>query len=267
MPFWLSVLGAGAAEPDAWVGTWAASPQPVWGADFVLPVGVPRALHDQTVRQIVRASLGGKRIRVTISNEYGERPLVIGAAGVALAGPDGAPTGQGKPLTFGGQASVMVPTGAPIVSDPVDIDIAALGSLAVDLYFPAISPVTTWHAEAVQTGTIAAGNHVGEPALKATQTAPSRMFLSEVLVEAPEAHAIVTFGDSITDGTASTPDTNRRWPDNLAARLHAAGAPLSVVNEGISGARVLSDRMGDNALARFDRDVLSQPRAQTRLCS
>jgi lysophospholipase L1-like esterase len=80
---------------------------------------------------------------------------------------------------------------------------------------------------------------------------------------APDARAIVTFGDSITDGATSTPDANHRWPDFLAERLHAAGAPVAVLNQGISGARVLRDRMGDNALARFDRDVLSQPRADT----
>ena len=255
---------AGAAEPTRWIGTWAASPQPIWGADFVLPIGVPRALHDQTVRQIARVSLGGKSVRVTISNEYGDRPLVIGAAGIMLAKMDGSVDGAAKPLTFGGQASVTVPPGAPIVSDPVDFDVPALGSLAVDLYFPAISPVTTWHAEGVQTATITDGNHVGDASLTPAMTAPSRLFLSEILVDAPEAaHAVVTFGDSITDGTNSTRDADRRWPDDLAARLQAAGSPLSVVNEGISGARVLRDRMGDNALARFDRDVLSQPRAQT----
>ena len=134
----------------------------------------------------------------------------------------------------------------------------------MSLYFPAISPVTTWHGEGVQTAVIAAGNHVADAALTATQTAPCRLFLSEILVDAPEAaHAFVTFGDSITDGAASTLDANHRWPDILAERLQAAGTPLSVVNKGISGARILRDRMGGNALARFDRDVLSQPRAQT----
>ena len=253
-----------AAESQNWIGTWAASPQPIWGADFLLPIAVPRALNNQTVRQIARVSLGGQRVRVKISNEYGDRPLVIGSAGVALAKADGTLEGTGKPLTFGGATEVTIPPGAPMLSDPVDLAVAPLGTLAVSLFFPTVSPVTTWHAEGVQTTTIADGDHVADATLTAKQTAFSRLFLSEILVDAPDAaRAVVTFGDSITDGTLSTPDTNRRWPDILAERLHAAGAPVAVVNEGISGARVLRDRMGDNALARFDRDVLSQPKAQT----
>ena len=141
----------------------------------------------------------------------------------------------------------------------------ALGSLAVSLYLPEITPTTTWHNEGAQTAYISAratspARHDFEPA----QTIKSRIFLSEILVDAaPDARAVVTFGDSITDGAASTPDANHRWPDFLAERLHAAGAKVAVVNQGISGARVLRDRMGDNALARFDRDVLSQPHADT----
>jgi lysophospholipase L1-like esterase len=105
---------------------------------------------------------------------------------------------------------------------------------------------------------------VGDGDFKPVQTIQSRIFLEEVMVNAaPDARAIVTFGDSITDGATSTPDANHRWPDFLAERLNKAGAPVVVLNEGISGARVLRDRMGDNALARFDRDVLSEPHADT----
>jgi lysophospholipase L1-like esterase len=256
---------ADAADSQAWIASWAASPQPVWSADFFAPVGVPRALRDQTVRQVARLSLGGKRVRVEISNEYGSVPLHIGAAQVALADDKGAvKAGGGKPLTFGGKADVMVPPGAPIISDPVDIEVAALGSLAVSMYFPDITPVTTWHNEGVQTTQIADGNVVGEADTKAKLTATSRIFLSEILVDAtPGARAIVTFGDSISDGACATPDANHRWPDFLAERLKAANANAAVVNQGISGARILTDRMGDNALARFDRDVLSQPLADT----
>ncbi len=255
--------GGGAAD---WIGTWAASPQAVWEADFFAPVGIPRSLRDQTLRQIVRASLGGSRVRVVISNEYGERPLVIGAAHVALAGEGGAiDPASDHALTFSGQASTTIPPGAPLVSDPVDLDLAPLGSLAVSLYFPEITPTTTWHNEGAQTAYISAnGDFTGAPKFEPAQTIKSRIFLSEILVDAaPDARALVTFGDSITDGAASTPDANHRWPDFLAERLVKAGARVAVVNEGISGARVLRDRMGDNALARFDRDVLSQPRADT----
>jgi hypothetical protein len=103
------------------------------------------------------------------------------------------------------------------------------------------------------------GKFAGDADMKADSTIKARVFLSGIMVDAaPNARAVVTFGDSITDGADSTPDANHRWPDVLARRLfQAGGAPLAVLNEGISGARVLSDRMGVNALARFDRDVLS----------
>ena len=255
-----------AAEDGGWIPTWAASPQPVWDADFFAPVAIPRSLRDQTIRQVARVSLGGSQVRVEFSNEYGTRPLVIGAAHVALAGKGVAiEAGSDRALTFGGRPSVTVPPGAPILSDPVDLAVPALGSVAVSLYLPEITPTTTWHNEGAQTAYISGpGNVAADTTFEAAQTIKSRIFLSEILVDAaPDARAVVTFGDSITDGAASTADANHRWPDVLAERLHAAGAKVAVVNQGISGARVLRDRMGDNALARFDRDVLSQPHADT----
>jgi lysophospholipase L1-like esterase len=249
-----------------WIATWAASPQPWWDADFFAPIDVPRSLRNQTVRQIARVSLGGSRVRVELSNEYGSDPLVIGAAHVALAG-DGSAivAGSDRPLTFGGRASVTVPPGAPILSDPVDLEVPALGSVAVSLYFPEITPTSTFHWEGVQTAYISGeGSFAGEPDFEAAQTITSRIFLSEIMVDAPpDARAIVTFGDSITDGATSTVDANHRWPDFLAGRLNEADARVAVINQGISGARVLRDRMGDNALARFERDVLSHPYADT----
>lgn len=270
-----ALLGALAPAPapaqpangdGAWIDTWSASPQPVWDADFFAPVAIPRALRDQTVRQVARVSLGGAWVRVELSNEYGDRPLVIGAAHIALAGEGVAIVpGSDRALTFGGRPSVTVPPGAPILSDPVNLEVAPLGSVAVSLYLPEITPTSTWHNEGVQTAYISGeGNLAGEARFEPAQTVASRIFLSGIMVDAaPEARAVVTFGDSITDGATSTPDANRRWPDRLAERLHEAGAEMAVLNEGISGARVLRDRMGENALARFDRDVLSHPRADT----
>jgi lysophospholipase L1-like esterase len=249
-----------------WIATWAASPQPWWDAEFFVPIDVPRSLRNQTVRQIARASLGGSRVRVELSNEYGTDPLVIGAAHIALAG-DGSAivAGSDRPLTFGGEPSVTVPPGAPILSDPVDLEVPPLGSVAVSLYLPEITPTSTFHWEGVQTAYISGeGSFVGEPDFEAAETITSRIFLSEIMVDAPpDARAVVTFGDSITDGATSTVDANHRWPDFLAERLNEAYARVAVINQGISGARVLRDRMGDNALARFDRDVLSHPRADT----
>lgn len=255
-----------AADTGGWIPTWAASPQPVWDAEFFAPVAIPRALRDQTIRQVARVSVGGSQVRVELSNEYGTRPLLIGAAHVALAGEGVAiAAGSDRALTFGGRPSVTVPPGAPILSDPVDLAVPPLGSLAVSLFLPEITPTTTWHNEGAQTAYISGpGDLTAAASFEPAQTITSRIFLSEILVDAkPGARAVVTFGDSITDGAASTPDANHRWPDFLAERLHAAGAEVAVVNQGISGARVLRDRMGDNALARFDRDVLSQPYADT----
>jgi lysophospholipase L1-like esterase len=255
------------AETGDWIETWTASPQPIWSADFFAPINIPRSLRYQTVRQIATISLGGTRVRVVLSNEYGSEPLVIGTAHVAVAGQGGAiVAGSDRALTFSGQPSVTIPPGAPVISDPVELKVEPLSEVAVSLFFPEITPLTTFHWEGVQTTYISPeGNFVGDTEMKTDSTIKSRLFLSGILVDAPAgARAIVTFGDSITDGANSTPDANHRWPDFLARRLaQAGGTPTAVLNEGISGARVLRDRMGVNALARFDRDVLSHAHADT----
>ena len=258
-------LAAHGADAGAWIGTWAASPQPVWDPDFFAPVNIPRALRDQTVRQTAHVSIGGNRVRVVLSNRYGKQPLTIGAAHIAVAGSGSAIAGSSdRPLTFAGRASFSIPPGAPAVSDPVELTVAPLSNVAISLYLPEITPLTTFHWEGVQTAYIGDGDQTGAGEINGKDTIKARLLLSGIEVEAPAgARAIVTFGDSITDGADSTPDANHRWPDFLAARLQQAGAPVAVLNEGISGARVLRDRMGDNALARFDRDVLAQPHADT----
>ena len=250
---------AQAADTGTWVPGWTASPQPVWRSGFVLPVGLPASLRDQTVRQTVRTGVGGSRVRIVLSNEYGTQPLQVGAARIAAAGEAaGSSTGPSLALTFGGQATATVPAGAPLVSDPVAMDIAPLQRLAVSLYFPQTTPVTTVHWDGLQAAQIAAGNVAGAATVKADNVANSRLFLSAVLVEAaPGTRSVVAFGDSITDGAASTPGTDQRWPDFLARRLVSQN--VAVLNAGISGGRVLKNHMGPNALARFDRDVLGQP--------
>lgn len=262
----LGVLSATAEDRD-WISTWTASSQPVWGADFVVPLNIPRSLRNQTVRQIVTVGLGGKLVRLVLSNEYGSQPLQVGAAHVAIADSGSAiAPGSDRVVTFGGQTSVTIPPGAPVISDPVDLTVPPFVSLAVSLYFPEQTPLTTFHWEGVETAYISPeGNFCGDETLKTDSTIKSRLFLSGIMVESdPHARAIVTFGDSITDGAASTPDANHRWPDFLAHRLAEAGfSNVAVLNEGISGARVLTDRMGVNALARFDRDVLNQTHVDT----
>jgi lysophospholipase L1-like esterase/phosphoribosylcarboxyaminoimidazole (NCAIR) mutase len=250
---------AWAVDPGNWVSTWTASPQPVWDAGFAFDTKLPGELKDQTLRQVARISLGGARLRIVISNEYGKQPMSIGAAHIALSSGGGAIiAGTDRTVTFGGQVSATVPPGAPLLSDPIDLPTAALASLAISIHLPDPTPVATFHWEGGQTAWLAAGNQVAAERVDTSNPTTARMLVSAVQVEAPaRAGAVVVLGDSITDGNGVTVDADARWPDYLAARL--APRNMAVVNAGISGARLLSDLMGVNALARFDRDVLGQP--------
>jgi lysophospholipase L1-like esterase len=225
----------------------------------------PLNFTNQTLRQIVHASIGGERVRVVLSNAFGTGPLAVGAAHVALREKDAtiAPKSD-RVLTFAGNPSTTIPGGAVIVSDPVNLTVPAFADLAIDLYLPgdtasSTSPLTT-HAGAQQTSYVSpAGDHTGAADMPVMTMTQSWFFLSRVEVATSgQVGAIVTFGDSITDGTRSTPNSNSRWPDQLARRLAAQNIKMSVLNEGIAGNRVLADGAGVNALARFDRDVLVQ---------
>ncbi len=247
------------APPRRWVGTWAASPQNpdrVWAQ--------PDTFSGETLRQIVHISMGGDTLRVRFSNELGTQPLVIGAARIALSAGGGAIVpGTSRPLTFGGQPSFIVPAGAPALSDPVALHAPPLADLAISLYLPDSTQATTYHPMALQTAYISRpGDHTEDATMPVARTATHWFFLTGVSVRAPEnAGAIVALGNSITDGTASTVDANARWPNALARRLEAAHnlGRLAVLDEGISGNRLLHDSAGTGALARFGRDVLCQP--------
>lgn len=254
--------GRASATDPTWVATWTASPQPVWGADFLFPTNVPTTLHDQTVRQVVRVSLGGPRVRIVLSNAYGKQPVTVGKATIALPAADGAVIVDSlNTATFGGRKIATILPGASLVSDPVALPVSALGQVAVSLYFPEETPITTFHWDGRQTGWIASGDQtaaakpdVSSPHIERTTARP---LLTGVFVEAaPDTCAIAVIGDSITDGATASLDKDSRWPDFLAARLAPHG--VAVINAGISGARLLSDGMGVNALARLDRDVLAQ---------
>jgi lysophospholipase L1-like esterase len=249
---------AQAQAPATWVGTWGASP--------LRPLprqGLPPRFANQTLRQIVRISAGGDQLRVRLSNEYGTTPLAIGAAHVALAG--AGPTidpASNRPLTFGGRQSVTIPPGAPVLSDAVDLRATPLASLAISFYLPNQTEVTTAHPTGAQTAFLSPnGNFSAAAEMPVEARYVNRFFLAKVLVRAPgRIPTVVTFGDSITDGALSTPDSNNRWPDHLARRLLADPVnPAAVVNAGIGGNRLLTDGAGQSALARFDRDVLSVP--------
>lgn len=248
---------ASAQQADAWQTTWYASPQPTWGSEFILPTNIPSTLTGQTVREIVRTSVGGKRVRVQLSNRYGTAPLRIGRVRIALEHETG-----GQALTFSGQASVVVAPGAQVVSDPVDFPVGPLTRIAVSTFFPVRTPLETFHWGEQQTAAISAGDATPWGQSSHPQLIKGRLFLTGLLVDAPQnARTVIAFGDSITDGNGSSPDRDRRWPDALAKRLAPRG--VAVINAGISGARLLGDKMGVNALARFEPDVLAQPGAKT----
>ena len=252
---------ANAADTGDWIATWAASPQPLFAADFIAPNKVPANFWNQTLREVASISLGGDKVRLVLSNLYGSTPLHIDAARLALAGEFGAiEPGSDHPVTFDGQPNVSIPPGAEWISDPVEMKVAPLSKVAVSLYFKDVVPVTTTHWEGRDTAFITDGDTTRDATIKPSSTMTAKPFLTGILVDAPaNGSAVVTFGDSITDGDGSTPDKTHRWPDFLAKRLSEAGKPVAVLNEGISGARVLTDRMGVNALARFDHDVVAEP--------
>ncbi len=221
---------------------------------------------NQTIRQIVRTSIGGSRVRVVLSNAFGTAPIEVGAGHVALREKDAAIlASSAKKLTVSGASTFTVLAGATVVTDPVELAVAPVSDLVVDLYLPGdlgigTSPVTT-HNGASQTNFVSeTGNHSGEATLPASGRSGAWFLIARVEVAAPAGTAaVVTFGDSITDGARSTADMNNRWPDQLARRLAARKGPgVAVLNAGISGNRVLGDGAGVSALARFDRDVLMQ---------
>src|SRR5215468_5920661 len=242
-------------QTNSWISSWTASPQAPRGV-------IPTSFSNRTIRQIVHLSVGGSKVRLRLSNEFGTKPVLIGAASIATAGGgSNIASGSVRPLTFGGSKSVIIPPGAPALSDPVELNVAPLSDLAVSLYLPAATDLGTVHATGLQTAYVStAGDFTAGSEFLIADSYANRFFLAGVMVETSSpVRAIVAFGDSITDGSASTVNANGRWPDVLARRLKEAGAAIAVLNQGIAGNRVLSDGAGISALARFERDVLSQP--------
>lgn len=243
-----------------WIGTWGASPQTnVGGSSATAP-----SFTNQTIRQVARISTGGTRFRVRLSNEFGTEAVEIGDARLAIsAGAAAIKTGTDRVLTFSGRPTVTIPPGAPVLSDPVDLDAPNLTSLAVSLYLPQATGPATSHVDGKQRAFIAAGDLAGAADVSARATTTTKRFFLTGIDVATEPHknaAIVTLGDSITDGASSTRDADHRWPDFLANRLAgASGDATGVVNEGISGNRLLHDVVGPDARSRFDRDVLETP--------
>jgi lysophospholipase L1-like esterase len=260
----LAVVSAGPAQTaphPQWNGTWAASPML---ADFGFSV---HPFSATTLREIVHVSTGGSQVRVRFTNAYGRDQLIIRDAHVALsAGGAAIDPGTDRPLTFGGSASISIPPGAEIYSDPVSLDLPPLSNLAISFFLPSqVMGRETYHAFADQDNFIVDGDQASSASLAQPTVVDSWYFLDGVDVNAVAgSRSVVTLGDSITDGAHSTHNGNDRWPDVLAARLQdePALAQIGVLNQGIGGNRVLNDQAGPNALARLDRDVLSQDGAR-----
>jgi lysophospholipase L1-like esterase len=229
----------------------------VWGPDAPLS-----GLYGQTVREIARLSIGGKGVVIRLSNEHGIAPIRLDAVELARAGEGGRlePL-TSQPVTFGGSRSAVIHPGAPLLSDPIDIEVSALTRLAVSYFSAGFVPVETHHFEAQQTAYISTpGNFTAAGEMIIQSTTTSHYLLSGLYVRASaSARAIVCFGDSITDGYGSSIDADRRWPDVLAERLVSAKgmSNVAVLNQGIGGNRLIHSRRGARALERFDRDVLS----------
>lgn len=227
----------------------------------------PRSLHDQTVRMLVRTSVGGERIRLEFANRNGAEPVRLGAVHAALAGRDGTILADsGHTVTFGGEAGVVLRPGTRVVSDPVDLPVDPLALVAVSIHLPEETPAQTVDEIGLMQTWIAQGNQVDASVLQDPQQAASYFWLRGLSVPrtAGEGGAIIAFGDSITEGYSTTPGTNGSWPELLAQRLQATPGMegWSVINTGISGNRVLRAGAGDSALARFTEDVLGRPGAR-----
>ena len=273
-----------AQTPDSgrnlhWVGTWGAAQQlaaetlPVWVVPPPRAPGepppppllppYPSSFHDETVRMVVRTSVGGDRLRLTLSNALGQVEVNIGAVHVALRERGSAiVTKTDRAVTFGGKASFSVQPGTLVVSDPVELAVPPLTELAVSLYLPNDTHGVTTHEFALNTTYVVAGNAAAAASLTSPRTNFTYFWLTGVEVLAStDVGAIVALGDSITDGVTTTFDTQRAWPSLLAAKLQSNPATRhwAVINAGISGNRVRRDVIGRSALGRFDRDVLARP--------
>jgi lysophospholipase L1-like esterase len=247
---------AGAANPG-WVGTWATAQQLTEDANEPPSPG----LANNTLRQVFQVSLGGARVRLRFSNEYGNAPLTLTKVHCAVSAGGGAITANtDTALTFAGAASVTLQPKEIVFSDPADFTLAPQSKVAVSIQFGAVPTDITGHPGSRTTSYLQAGDGVASASLSAPATADHWYVLSGLDVQATDSRSLVILGDSITDGRGSTTNGNDRWPDALATRLraNAATAKIGVLNLGIGGNAVVTGGLGPTAQARFDGDVLKQ---------
>jgi lysophospholipase L1-like esterase len=256
---WAQTGSQSAAKAQVWVTTWGASQQ-IPEPQNALPA---RDMRYATVRQIFHLSVGGSALRVTLSNAFGTEALHFTSVHIArpLSPSSSAiDAASDQPLTFAGNAEVTVPPGAEFVSDPLEFAVMPLSDLAVSFYLESPPTPETGHPGSRATSYYVHGNSVSAADLTQPKHVDHWYQISEIDVQAaPKAAAVVALGDSITDGHGTTTNGNDRWTDVLAQRLQ--GAPkthnIGVSNQGIGGNRLLTDGLGPNVLARFDRDVLA----------
>jgi lysophospholipase L1-like esterase len=249
--------GVGGAGETAWVGTWACGPQLTETGNNPPAPG----LTGNTLRQVVFSSIGGSRLRLRLSNEFGDGPVTMNAVHVALSAGGGAIDAcSDTALAFSGAASVTIAAGQAVFSDPFDFALPPLTKLAVTIAFGAVPTGITGHPGSRTTSYLATGNMVAAASLTVAASAEHWYYITGIDVMAGVASAaVVTLGDSITDGRGSTTDMNNRWPDALSRRLQANAATMNkvaVLNQGIGGNAVLTGGLGPTAMQRFARDVL-----------
>jgi lysophospholipase L1-like esterase len=254
------VFGISTAAAADWVGTWSC------GIQLTEPGNLPPApgLSSNTLRQVIHVTLGGKQLRLRLSNLYGTNMVTMNAIHVALNVGDKATSTinatTDKQLTFQGQPSVAIPPGQEITSDAADFDLPAMANLTITIHFGEVSPRITGHPGSRTTSYILPGNKVTAPAMPEAVKTAHWYFIAGIDVPANDStHAIAVLGDSITDGRGSTTGANNRWPDALAVRLHtnSATASLSVLNLGIGGNAIFGG-LGPAAQKRFKHDILDQ---------
>src|SRR5579884_1676539 len=249
-----------AQPPQPWVGSWATAVQIPEPQNALAPAD----LRDATLRQSVHLSAGGNTLRVRISNAFGGAPLNFASVHVARPLSPSQPRidpASDKAVTFSGRPDVLVPPASEYVSDALEYSVPALSDLAITIYFDQPPDVQTGHPGSRATSWLIHGNAVSAADLPGAKSVEHWYQIAGVDVVASGGTSIVALGDSITDGHGATTNGNDRWPDVLARRLQAASAyrPLGVLNKGIGGNHLLTDGLGPNVLARFDRDVLAQP--------
>jgi lysophospholipase L1-like esterase len=243
------------AAPPGFTGTWAVAP---------VKCGAQAGLQGTTLRQIVHVSIGGRAIRLHLSNLYGTGPLIVESAQVASWNAQtGSPSGTARMVSFQGTRRAVIPSQTEQVSDPIRFHLHPFADIAITFLIAQASGPATCHPAGFQTNYIADGDETAGQSFHQSKTKQSYYYLTNLeVIDRKASGAIVAFGASITNGYRSTPNANLRWPNDLAVRLASAGLRIGVLNQGIGGNRLLIAGSGDSAEARFERDVLNQPGAR-----